>query len=396
MKFFTFSIDLKSFVLIIFSALVSILTTLPTDATSLPTVPKDVSKKFLNFTRTDSLNDLLRKNGFTDEHLVVIHRENLLPKGLSLSHGEKYRLRKSTTQDFVELKIYEPIRDQSFIFWRSKTKAGSYLKEESFLTKEKTFSGQVNGSLLASIFEVLPYTWATHRFMDAYTFDHNLTRQIQRGAAFSFKIEAKYEGQDLIGYGEITESTLEILNQVERRYFVRYPGGGTYVNPDSQITKKPFYAPVTYLRVSSLFNNARFHPIKNRRQPHRGIDFELPEGDDVFAVEDGIVLRSGFKRAAGNFVVIQHKDGLETYYNHLHMIPQNIFEGAPVFNGQKIGEVGCTGYCTKAHLHFAIKKGPNFVDPLPYLRNYPYKSQRIIAQHLAGNKQVDQRRPAAK
>jgi murein DD-endopeptidase MepM/ murein hydrolase activator NlpD len=348
----------------------------------------------LNFNRSESLTELLKKNGFNDEHLLIIHNENLLPKGLSLSHGEKYRLRQNVNQKFAEIKIYEPLRDLSYIYWRSKNEAGSYLKEESFSTKEKRFSGKVNGSLLASIFDVLPYTWATHRFMDAYTFEHNLTRQIQKGAEFSFKIEAKYEGQDLIGYGEITESSLEIANKVQRRYFVRYPGGGTYVDPDSQITRRPFYSPVTYLRISSLFNNARFHPIKNRRQPHRGVDFELPEGDDVFSVEDGVVLRSGFKRAAGHFVVIQHQNGMETYYNHLLMIPQNIFEGAPVFNGQKIGEVGCTGYCTKAHLHFAIKKGDTFVDPLPYLRNYPYKSQRIIAQHLAGNKLQPQRKPA--
>ncbi|MGE3388086.1 MAG: M23 family metallopeptidase, partial [Bdellovibrionales bacterium] len=72
-----------------------------------------------------------------------------------------------------------------------------------------------------------------------------------------------------------------------------------------------------------------------------------------------------------------------SYYNHLSNIATNVFPGARVANGQKVGEIGCTGYCTKAHLHFAVKRLGQFVNPLLYLKNYPYRSQKMISQHMA-------------
>ncbi|MGE3387502.1 MAG: M23 family metallopeptidase, partial [Bdellovibrionales bacterium] len=323
------------------------------NASHLPTAPTNTSKRFYPFKKAETLSGLLKRHGFNDKQIVTINRQNLLPKGLSLSNGEKYRVRQSADKRFTEIKIYEAPRNLAYLFWRHKNNVGALLREEDFRVKEKNVKGQIHGSLLTSISKAVPFAWTAYRFMDAFTFDHNLPKQLQRGARFQFRVETKYDGSDLIGYGEILEASLEIGKSVEKRFFVRYPGGGTFLDPENSLSTRPLYAPVSYLRISSLFNGRRFHPIKNRRQPHMGVDFELPEGTDVFAAEAGMVIRSGFQRAAGNFVVVRHASGLESYYNHLSNIATNVFPGARVANGQKVGEIGCTGYCTKAHLHFA-------------------------------------------
>ncbi len=297
-----------------------------------------------------------------------------------MAHGESYRVRHTPDRRYTEVKIYEAPRDLAYIFWRNGQAAGGIVREERFKVKERKIAGRINGSLLSSIMNQIKYEWAAHRFMDAYTFDFNIARQLQRNAQYSMRIETKYDGADLIGYGEILETSLEIAGNLERRYYVRYPGGGSFVNPTNTQQTRPLFAPVSYVRVSSLYDSRRFHPIKRRKQPHKGVDFELPEGTEIFSAEAGTILRSGKQRASGNFVVIRHHNGLETYYNHMLTIANNIFPGAKVINGQKIGQIGCTGYCTKAHLHFAVKRLGGFVDPMRYLKSYPFKSQALISQ----------------
>jgi murein DD-endopeptidase MepM/ murein hydrolase activator NlpD len=353
-------------------------------ATSLPAQPEPpdrTKKQFLPFRARESLHGLLRRHGFSEKQILMISRQNILPKGISLAHGESYRERHTADRRYSEVKIYEATRNLAYIFWRHEDAAGSLVREENFKLKERTIKGRVNGSLLSSITNKLPVEWAAHRFMDAYSFDYNVPRQLKKNAGFSFRIETKWDGPDLVGYGEILETALEIGGGIERRYFVRYPGGGTFLNPGNTHLERPLFAPVGYMRLSSLFESRRFHPIKHRRQPHQGVDFELPEGTDIFAAEAGTVLRSGRQRASGNFVVIRHHNGLETYYNHMRLIADNIFPGAQVENGQKVGEIGCTGYCTKAHLHFAVKRLGGYVDPMKFLKAYPFRSQGIIGKH---------------
>lgn len=346
-----------------------------------PEAPAKSTKRFLPFRPAETIPKLLRRNGFSESQITLINRQNLLPKGLSLSHGESYRLRKAKNGKFAEIKIYEASRNLAYVFWRDGTAAGSLKREETFQIKERQVQGRVQGSLLSSILQVLPAKWVAYRFLDAYCFDHNLPRELQRGAKFDFTVETKWDGSDQVGFGEILSTNIELRGALQKRFFVRYPGGGTFVNPKNSFEDRPLFAPVSYLRLSSFFEPHRYHPIKHRRQPHLGVDFELPAGTDIFAAESGEVLRAGFQRAAGNFVVIRHKNGYESYYNHLQSIVSSVHVGARVQNGQKIGEIGCTGYCTKAHLHFAVKRVGRFVDPIRLIKNYPYRSQALMSQH---------------
>jgi len=111
---------------------------------------------------------------------------------------------------------------------------------------------------------------------------------------------------------------------------------------------------------------------------HPGIDFGAATGTPVFAAGDGIVEASytsqghltkeeGPPWSYGERIVITHPDGSQTTYNHLSA--RLVSKGDTVIAGQKIGEVGNTGYSFGPHLHFEYREGDGlpYVDPAPFL-----------------------------
>ena len=97
---------------------------------------------------------------------------------------------------------------------------------------------------------------------------------------------------------------------------------------------------------------------------HEGIDIGVPCGTPIHAAASGTVIYSGWMDGYGNFVVIDHGNGLATAYGHQSAI---YVSGGSVSQGQSIGAVGSTGNSTGCHLHFEVRVNGNPVDPLGYL-----------------------------
>ena len=87
-----------------------------------------------------------------------------------------------------------------------------------------------------------------------------------------------------------------------------------------------------------------------------------PTGTRVGAAGNGRVLFAGYLRLSGYTVLIEHGFGLKTYYYHMDSI--NTQTGDMVEQGQKIGEVGSTGFSTGPHLHFGMSVNNVYVNPL--------------------------------
>jgi murein DD-endopeptidase MepM/ murein hydrolase activator NlpD len=99
---------------------------------------------------------------------------------------------------------------------------------------------------------------------------------------------------------------------------------------------------------------------------HQGIDIDGQTGDRVRAARGGRVVLAGTADACGGLQVhIDHGDGFESWYRHLSRI--DVKRGAVVAAGTVIGRVGNTGCSLGSHLHFGIRRGTTFVDPLRYL-----------------------------
>lgn len=108
----------------------------------------------------------------------------------------------------------------------------------------------------------------------------------------------------------------------------------------------------------------RFHPIQKRNKLHTGIDIGAGYGASVIAAEGGTVLRAGWNGGYGQYIVIDHGNGLSTLYAHNSTLL--VSAGQVVTRGQKIALVGSTGNSTGPHLHFEVLLYGQTQDPMSY------------------------------
>ncbi len=122
-----------------------------------------------------------------------------------------------------------------------------------------------------------------------------------------------------------------------------------------------------YYRVTSEYG-WRIHPIYGTEKYHSGIDFGAPTGQPIKAAYKGEVVISEYSSSAGNYIMINHGNGLATVYMHCSKL--NVSVGQIVEKGDIIGLVGSTGNSTGPHLHFSVRLNGEYVDPGPYIGMY--------------------------
>jgi murein DD-endopeptidase MepM/ murein hydrolase activator NlpD len=112
--------------------------------------------------------------------------------------------------------------------------------------------------------------------------------------------------------------------------------------------------------ISDVFGSERIFNGKTS-SPHQGLDFRVPSGTPVAAMNDGTVLLARPLYFEGNFVVVDHGQGLLTLYMHLSGF--KVKEGDQVKRGEIIGLSGSTGRATGPHLHVAVRWQGTYLDP---------------------------------
>lgn len=138
----------------------------------------------------------------------------------------------------------------------------------------------------------------------------------------------------------------------ENRKAINYDGG-----------KFKWPAP-SYKRISDDYGN-RIHPTLGTQQFHNGVDMAAPSGSPILAAYDGEVIAASYSSTMGNYMMIDHGDGLITIYMHASSIGVSV--GQEVTRGQQIGCVGSTGRSTGPHLHFGVRLNGSYVSPWNYL-----------------------------
>lgn len=114
-------------------------------------------------------------------------------------------------------------------------------------------------------------------------------------------------------------------------------------------------APLDDTKINSEFGFRRY-------RWHHGTDLKLRTGDPVYSVFDGIVRMKSYDRNGyGYYVLVRHRNGLETLYGHLSKISVEI--GQEVRAGEIIGLGGSTGRSTGPHLHFEIRYQGLSINP---------------------------------
>lgn len=97
---------------------------------------------------------------------------------------------------------------------------------------------------------------------------------------------------------------------------------------------------------------------------HYGIDIGAPTGTPIHAPKDGTVVSVNCGSGYGICTIIDHGGGLTTLYAHQS---RQLVRGGHVSQGQVIGYVGCTGFCTGPHLHFEVRIDGTPHNPIQYL-----------------------------
>ncbi len=99
---------------------------------------------------------------------------------------------------------------------------------------------------------------------------------------------------------------------------------------------------------------------------HTGIDLGGPIGTAIYAYRSGTVTFAGWGSGYGLHIKINHGDGMTTYYAHCSKLLVKV--GQKVSEGQKIAEIGMTGYTTGPHVHFEVRLNGVPVNPYPYIQ----------------------------
>lgn len=125
-------------------------------------------------------------------------------------------------------------------------------------------------------------------------------------------------------------------------------------------------------RISSGYSN-RKNPITGEWESHLGMDFAVPDGEPLLAVEDGKVLYARRADGFGQWVVIVGASGNTYVYGHMWDATKYVREGQSVKEGQRIADAGANGQSTGPHLHFEVHPQRDWrygsqINPEPFLR----------------------------
>lgn len=122
----------------------------------------------------------------------------------------------------------------------------------------------------------------------------------------------------------------------------------------------------SYTAISSDYGN-RVHPTLGVERFHNGVDMAAPGGSPILAAYDGKVVAADYSSSMGNYLMVDHGDGLYTIYMHASAL--YVSKGDFVVKGQNIAAVGSTGRSTGNHLHFSVRLNGSYVSPWNYLSN---------------------------
>ena len=125
--------------------------------------------------------------------------------------------------------------------------------------------------------------------------------------------------------------------------------GGTTTGSGSGIFIVPIKS-YSYISTNGYYSSGKFHGA---------IDYAVDSGTPVYAAADGVVMTTkDLPTSYGTYVVIQHANGLQTWYGHGTRGSISVSPGQTVKQGQQIMLSGSTGNSSGPHLHFEVRKSP--------------------------------------
>jgi murein DD-endopeptidase MepM/ murein hydrolase activator NlpD len=187
-----------------------------------------------------------------------------------------------------------------------------------------------------------------------------------RLGAFSFAAESDLMRPPHVIYGMMAPSADLILQEMRVRTKSLDSLLKDQTAKEDVVERQPGTWPLVASagRITSRFGY-RLDPFNRRIRHHAGTDIAAPTGTKVQATGRGVIVASGYDRDYGNLIIIDHGNGLETWYAHLSA--RLVKKGDKVERNDLIGKVGSTGRSTGAHLHYEVHTKGKAVNAEKYL-----------------------------
>lgn len=192
--------------------------------------------------------------------------------------------------------------------------------------------------------------------------DSRVRREGENGSEYKVSLVKYVDNQKILSEHLLSYSINDPVTKIiERGVRAQSLSMGSYTV--YQTTGMFCWPVVDLYRVTSPFGHRRMGY-------HRGIDISgaNASGKLIVAGAAGTVVAAGWNNQGyGNYVKINHGNGVETLYAHMLNDSIMVNVGDKVQRGQTIGRVGNTGNSFGAHLHFEVRINGNRINPAPYI-----------------------------
>ena len=239
-------------------------------------------------------------------------------------------------------------------------------KQKEIKLKEFEAMGSIKSSLAETMQELNLSPLLTNELSEIYAWNIDFFR-LEKGDNFKIQYTSRYVDDSIyIGLNRIHNAFFE--HRGKPFYAIEFEtdsirGMFEYFDDKGKNLRRAFLlSPVQFSRISSRYNFRRKIAYYGRVRPHYGTDFAAPVGTPIRSTADGRVVKSGYTKGNGYYVTVSHNATYSTQY--LHMKKRGLKVGTYVKQGDKIGEVGMTGFTSGPHVCYRFWKNGRQVDPL--------------------------------
>ena len=226
--------------------------------------------------------------------------------------------------------------------------------------------GTIKSSLSETMQELKLSPLLSNELSEIYAWNIDFFR-LEKGDNFKILYTSKYVDDSVyIGLNRIHNAYFE--HRGKPFYAIEFQtdsikGMYEYFDDKGKNLRRAFLlSPVQFSRISSRYNLRRKIAYYGKVKPHYGTDFAAPIGTPIRSTAAGRVVKSGYTRANGYYVTVSHNATYSTQY--LHMRKKGLKVGTYVEQGDKIGEIGMTGFTSGPHVCYRFWKNGRQVDPL--------------------------------
>lgn len=326
--------------------------TLPKEDNSLEWIQVEVKKG-------DNLGAIFKRGKSDNTTMQTILDSDKLAKSLTrLYPGEVVEFGYNSKNELQELR-YNVNNLKTLVVSLKDGKFVAKQLQKEIETRTEVVTGIISGSFWASAVAAGLNEGQIIDLANIFGYDIDFALDIRSGDTFSVMFERQYAEGQFVGNGAILAAQFQ--NQGQLYQAVRHTDGSYYKADGGSMRQAFLRAPVNFRYVSSNFNPRRLHPVLGKIKAHNGVDYVAPMGTPIMAAGDGKVIESSMKGANGNYVVIQHSNGIVTKY--LHLSKRDVKKGDKVKQGDIVGRLGATGRVTGAHLHYEFVVGGVHRDP---------------------------------